>query len=143
MSVLETCQCHSTDTSMSLHPLYVFHSPSLLLHPSPLEAFSFSQSLTRAFKKAKCQTTNLLLKLLFELLSLVLLPLPLFLAPSNIQKRERERYNSLAGGLITCFALDALNWFPLTPAISQQIAERTSSSVKTLMVGSQITHYTA
>lgn len=49
----------------------------------------------------------------------------------------------MAGGLITCFALDALNWFPLTPAISQQIAERTSSSVKTLLVGSQISHYRA
>lgn len=108
---------------MSLRPLFVFHCPSLLLYPpSPLVSV-FNSSIL------KCKMPNVL---------------KCCLSSSLVKPQQRDGGDSsLAGGLITCFALDALNWFPLTPAISGQIAERTSSSVKTLLVESQITHYRA
>lgn len=78
-------------------------------------------------QNAKC------LKMLFELVSCA--------TTAERRGRRGRRFSGRRVNNLLCSG--RLKLVPLTPAISGQIAERTSSSVKTRLVESQISHYRA
>lgn len=90
-SVLETCQWRVKDTSVCPSSLCLL---SLSVSSGKLLV---SQSLTRAFKKAKCQMTNLPLKLQFEQLRPAQPSLSPSVAPPDIQQRQTERETHVFG----------------------------------------------